>query len=156
MTKLLQELKGHDQWWAWAQNLLTVVTLVLAPISARESFDAQIVGGAALYLAGAIVGLLGVRELGRNRSPHPQPLTGSFLVQSGIYLVMRHPLYSSLILVTFGWAIAWNSVPALLAAVALTILLDQKARLEERYLTKRFSEYREYAERVSRFFPGLY
>jgi protein-S-isoprenylcysteine O-methyltransferase Ste14 len=156
MTKQLLEREGRERWWVWVQNLLTVAALVLAPISARESNKALIVVGAALYLAGAIIGVMAVRELGRNRSPHPRPLTGSILVQSGIYSVMRHPLYSSLILVTFGWALAWNSLPTLLVTVALAILLDQKARLEERYITKRFPEYREYAAQVSRFVPGLY
>ena len=112
--------------------------------------------GVAIYLAGAILGVLAVRDLGRNRSSHPKPLPGSGHVQTGTYSLVRHPLYTSLILLTFGWSTAWNSFPGMLAAAALGILLDQKARLEERYLRERFPGYREYAVRVKRFLPWLY
>jgi protein-S-isoprenylcysteine O-methyltransferase Ste14 len=146
----------NDRWWIWAQNVLTLAALVVAPFSQRKIGGTQIVVGVAIYLAGAILGVLAVRDLGRNRSSHPQPRPESAHVETGTYSLVRHPLYTSLILLTFGWSTAWNSFPGMLAAAALGILLDQKASLEERYLRERFPGYREYAARVKRFLPWLY
>ena len=156
MTKALKRLTEDDRWWIWLQNVLTLASLVIAPTTKGKPYAVQIVLGVFLSVAGAVIGILGVRHLGRNRSPHPQPLPGSNLVRSGIFSLIRHPLYSSLILLTFGWAIWWNSVAAFLTAATLAMLLDQKARLEERYLNAQFPQYGDYAARVRRFLPGIY
>ena len=156
MTRIFQIFKGNDRWWIWLQNVLSLGVLLLAPLRRASGSQVQIVLGAALFLLGAVIGVLAVRDLSRNRSPHPQPLTGGSLVRSGIYSVIRHPIYASLLLVMFGWSIGWNSVPASIIASGLAILLDRKARLEERYLSGRFQEYGAYAATVKRFVPGLY
>ena len=156
MNAMLQQRRLDDRWWIWAQNLLTLAALVVAPVFQQRSGTGQILIGAALYLCGAIIGFLAVRDLGRNRSPHPQPLATSSLVQSGVYALMRHPLYTSLILLTVGWSIGWNSVPALAIAATLALFLDQKARVEERYLGNRYPEYGDYSARVKRFLPWIY
>ncbi len=156
MTSILKILKENDRWWIWLQNVLSLGVFLLAPLRRASGSQIQIVLGAALFLLGAVIGVQAVRDLSRNRSPHPEPLTGSILVRSGIYSVIRHPIYASLLLVLFGWSIGWNSLPASIIASALAILLDRKARLEERYLCERFQEYGAYAATVKRFVPGLY
>jgi len=77
-------------------------------------------------------------------------------VQTGIYGLVRHPLYSSVILLAVGWSLLWSSGAALAASVALAFLLDAKARVEERWLGEKFSDYAGYARRVRRFFPWIY
>lgn len=51
---------------------------------------------------------------------------------------MRHPLYLSLILAGFGWALIWASAPAAGATIALALLLRGKAAVEERLLLRKF------------------
>jgi protein-S-isoprenylcysteine O-methyltransferase Ste14 len=86
----------------------------------------------------------------------PKPIEDARLVEHGSYAVVRHPLYSSVIFLSLGWALVWQSWPALLASLALAILLDAKARLEERWLREKLREYAAYARRVKRFVPGVY
>lgn len=112
--------------------------------------------GAFLLLVSAGCGLAGAVSLGRNLTPFPKPSAGSRLVQTGIYGLMRHPLYTAVFCGSAGWALVWRSWPALLAALALAPLLDAKARREERWLRQRFPGYAGYERRVRRFVPWIY
>lgn len=105
---------------------------------------------------GAIFGLAGVQALGRCRTPYPEPLTEGHLVRVGIYRRVRHPLYTSLMLITCGWGLSWSSWWCLASAVALSVLLIAKALAEERWLRKRYPDYSEYAAKVPRFLPFLF
>jgi protein-S-isoprenylcysteine O-methyltransferase Ste14 len=112
--------------------------------------------GAFLLLVSAGCGLAGAVGLGRNLTPFPKPSAGSRLVQTGIYGLMRHPLYTAVFCGSVGWALVWQSWPALFAALALAPLLDAKARREERWLRHQFPEYAGYEQRVRRFVPWVY
>jgi len=146
---------AYERWWIWLQNLLTLATLASAPLYRGIPSGTLIAIGGGLILCGAVFGIMGVRALGSNRTPHPEPLPDATFVKHGIYSVVRHPLYTSLSLLTIGWSMMWSSVAAMPFAACLIVLLDLKARAEERYLTQRFPEYREYAARVARFLPGI-
>ena len=107
-------------------------------------------------LAGAWLGIAGVRVLGLNRTPFPEPRPGSQLVTTGIYARVRHPLYASVIALGFGWALLWSSGPALALAAAQAVFFYVKARFEERLLRERFAEYADYTRRVPRLVPLLF
>ena len=112
--------------------------------------------GAFLLLIAAGCGLAGTVSLGRNLTPFPKPSSSTKLVQTGIYGLMRHPLYTAVCCGSVGWALMWRSWPALLAALALGPLFDAKARREERWLRQQFPEYAGYERRVRRFVPWIY
>ena len=106
---------------------------------------------------GAVFGLAGVTALRGNRTAFPKPKDGSELIQSGVYAWVRHPLYSSVLLVSLGWALAWQSAIALVLALSMGPFFYAKAKLEERWLRARFSEYAEYESRVCcRFLPFIF
>lgn len=112
--------------------------------------------GVLLLLVAAGIGLAGTVSLGRNLTPFPKPSESTQLVQSGVYRFMRHPLYTAVFCGSVGWALVWQSWPALVAALALAPLFDAKARAEERWLRQRFAEYAGYEQRVRRFVPWIY
>ncbi len=120
-------------------------------------------GPAAWRWAGALVlvvavgtAVAGAKALGRNLTPFPKPADHAKLVQHGIYASIRHPLYTAVILAGFGWALAWLSWPALLAASALLPFFHAKSCREEAFLRRKFPGYREYETRTRRFIPWLY
>jgi protein-S-isoprenylcysteine O-methyltransferase Ste14 len=117
---------------------------------------ALLVPGAALLGLGAIVGLLGAIGLGRGLTPFPKPAPDMRMVQNGVYAVIRHPLYTGGMAVALGWALVWQSWPALLAGVALILFPDFKTRREERWLREQFPQYPDYAKRVHGFIPWVY
>ena len=144
-------------WWVVAQNALTLTVLALAPLfRAQWQLAAISIAGGVLLSIGGCLAIAGVCALGRNLSPYPKPLKDSRLVQGGVYAVVRHPLYSSLMFASVGWALLWASGAALASAGALTLVLRAKAMHEERWLRDRYPEYRDYEQRVKRFVPGLW
>ena len=108
--------------------------------------------GSAVFLVGAAVVLLGLAGLvsalfAFRNTPPGQPVTG------GPYRLSRHPQIVMAATVLLGGCIAVGSWPALLAVLAgrafghLSILAEEKACLEQ------YGEaYREYMERVPRYF----
>ena len=91
--------------------------------------------------------------LGRNSTPFPRPSDGSQLVQTGIYGMVRHPLYTSVMTASLGWALIWESWYAVLPALMLIPFFHAKVRREERWLQEKFPDYADYARRVPRFIP---
>ena len=57
--------------------------------------------GFSLIIISTIVMLISIKDLGRNLSPFPRPIVNGNLITSGIYRFIRHPMYYSLILISF-------------------------------------------------------
>ena len=109
-------------------------------------------------LAGVGLGVLLVAawQLGRNLTTLPRPRPGGFLVQKGLYRVVRHPIYAGLLLWALGSSLAHLNPWTLGLAGLLFGLLNRKASLEERWLEERHPEYRDYRKRVRKLIPWVY
>jgi len=138
------------------------VCLLLGVVACALVWRAQwhglltLVSALTAFALAAVSGLLGALAIGRNLTPFPKPGPRKTLVRHGIYGVVRHPLYSSVILASLGWALLWASGPALAMTAVLAVFLDAKARREERWLREQFPEYADYARRVRRLVPWIY
>lgn len=142
--------------WVMAQGVMMCSVVLLAVFFRGEEFGPLIVAaGAVLLLVGAVVALAGALALGRNLTPFPKPGVRVRLVRHGVYAVIRHPLYSSVISCSIGWSLVWQSWPALVPASALIPFFHAKARHEERWLRAMFPEYAGYETEVRRFVPWL-
>ena len=143
--------------WVLGQGLL-LCAVVAGGILCHNQWQslAFTICGAGLLLLAAGCGLAGSISLGRNLTPFPKPSASSTLVRTGIYGLIRHPLYTAVFCGSVGWALVWRSWPALLAALALAPLFDGKALREERWLRQQFPEYADYERRVRRFVPWIY
>lgn len=114
---------------------------------------------AAGLLAGSIGGLLvlaGLVSLGRNLAAVPHPKDDATLVISGAYRLVRHPIYSGLILGSFGWGLLMNSLVTLLLAALLFFFFDIKSRREEKWLALKFADYPTYQKTVRKLVPFIY
>lgn len=114
-----------------------------------------IVLGLALVALGLGIALAAGAGLGRTLTPSPIPKAEGVLVTSGVYGLVRHPLYSGLLVLGLGLVVIGASVLHLLAWVALLSVLMAKSRFEERMLADHYSGYAQYAARVGRLVPGL-
>jgi protein-S-isoprenylcysteine O-methyltransferase Ste14 len=140
--------------WVLAQFALMATVLVLAWLFRGQGLGAwSFWFGGILLILGGVFGVAGVTVLGRGTTPLPKPAEQAQLVQTGIYGRVRHPLYTSVLLASPGWALIWQSWPSLLAALALIPFFQAKARREERWLREKFAEYAEYERRVPQFLP---
>jgi protein-S-isoprenylcysteine O-methyltransferase Ste14 len=108
-----------------------------------------------LAFGSAMLGMLAVRELGKQWSLTARVLDAHDLVQSGPFAHVRHPIYSALLglLLATGLALstAWLT---LLAAVVYLMGTYSRALREEALLRAHFgAAYDEYARRVPRLIP---
>jgi len=85
--------------------------------------------------------LVAIKDLGRNLSPFPSPKNNSSLVTTGIYQFTRHPMYYSLIFISFGVFITKLSIYYLFLSTSLGLIIKFKIALEEKYLNNRFENY---------------
>lgn len=104
-------------------------------------------------VVGAVVMLLAGTALGRGLTAVPIPNEHAQLRTGGLYRLVRHPIYSGLLLASGSYVVATGSGWRALAFGALVVLLTAKARWEEVRLARRFAAYPEYAARTPRFVP---
>jgi protein-S-isoprenylcysteine O-methyltransferase Ste14 len=143
--------------WVLGQSALLLAVLAGGVLCRGGWQSAPVTScGAVLLVAGAVVGLAGAAALRGHLTPFPKPASKARLVQSGVYSLMRHPLYTAVFLGAVGWGLVWRSWPALVAGLALGPFFDAKARREERWLRQHFPGYALYEQRVRRFIPGIY
>jgi len=110
--------------------------------------------GAAILAAGLGFSVWARVHLGRNWSGIVTLKDTHELIRSGPYALVRHPIYTGLLLGFVGSAVArdeWRGVPAV-AIVAFA--LWRKLRLEERWMVETFGDaYRRYRDEVPALIP---
>jgi protein-S-isoprenylcysteine O-methyltransferase Ste14 len=111
--------------------------------------------GIVLIAMGVVLTVRGATDLGTALTPVPRPRADAELVETGVYGLVRHPIYAGLILIAFGWAIAQAAVIAVVLAVVLAAFFWLKSTREEDWLEKRFAGYLAYRGRTPRFIPWI-
>jgi protein-S-isoprenylcysteine O-methyltransferase Ste14 len=118
--------------------------------------EALFVIGAALLVLGLGFTVWARLTLGRNWSGHVTLKAGHRLIRSGPYALVRHPIYTGLLLAMLGSTIATDEWRAVLALVIATSALVRKLRIEESWLAGEFgNEYEVYRKEVKALVPGL-
>lgn len=156
--------KGErGEYWFLAQALGIVVFFLLPvhpvisslawPLPVKWGFS----GVAALMGLVAVVFIgKGLLDLGQSLTPLPYPREDGQLVTSGIYSVVRHPLYSGLCLAMGAWVLATLSWPHLLWGAIVVAILLRKAHLEEQWLERKYPEYPDYRRQVKQLIPWIW
>jgi len=109
-----------------------------------------------LLLGASILVLKGLLDLGQSLTPLPYPRADGQLVQTGSYGLVRHPLYSGIILAALAYAIGQFSLSHFAGALTLLVFFDLKASREEGWLSEAYPDYGDYRQRVKKLIPWLY
>ncbi len=112
--------------------------------------------GQILFYSGIVIAIWAAILLGPNLTPLPKPKPSGQLIQTGLYKLVRHPIYFGVILVSFGWAGIEQTIYTLVLAFILLIFFDLKSRQEEIWLTQKFSEYDVYKQNTKKLIPYIY
>ena len=112
--------------------------------------------GYGIFILGTIIALIAAINLGKNLTPLPRPKENAELVQTGLYRLVRHPIYFGVIVLSIGWGVIQQSALVWLYVIAIAVFFDIKSRKEERWLVARFSTYTDYQGRVRKLIPWLY
>ena len=113
-------------------------------------------GGGALGLLGGALVITGVLCLGSSLTAVPYPKDEATQVEGGPYQIVRHPIYSGLILAALGWSLIVQGWLTVGYALILFIFFDIKSRREERWLTQKYAGYEAYRRRVHKLIPFVY
>ena len=109
---------------------------------------------ALIVLAGAAFSVWARLILGRNWSAEITFKRGHELIESGPYRLARHPIYTGMIAMALGTAIAYGRPIGLMVFLSLCGALWWKAREEEAVMSRHFpSEYADYRARVRAIIP---
>jgi protein-S-isoprenylcysteine O-methyltransferase Ste14 len=110
--------------------------------------------GAVVTASGLLCSVWARHHLGKNWSQAVTLKAGHELITTGPYAVVRHPIYTGLLMAFAGSAIARGEWRGVLAVALVLTVLWRKLRLEEEWMRSRFGDaYETYARRVSRLVP---
>jgi protein-S-isoprenylcysteine O-methyltransferase Ste14 len=110
--------------------------------------------GAFLTAAGLLFTVWARLYLGRNWSGSVTIKQEHELVTSGPYALVRHPIYTGLLLALLGSTLALGDWRAVLAFGLAAGALWRKLRVEERWMRQQFGDaYQSYSQRVAALIP---
>lgn len=128
--------------------------LLWLAVSADWTTPRLIVAGV-LCVASVLILGYAARDLRSALTVFPEPLQTAPFVTHGIYSVVRHPMYSAVILLAFGLAIvAWTPWAALIALV-LVMDLQIKYRYEDALLADKWPSASGYQREVPALIPRI-
>ncbi|MCS3901935.1 methyltransferase family protein [Methanococcus voltae] len=114
-----------------------------------------------LIVFGIVIALLGyimhVKCHKYHKKGHSKASEINKVVNTGIYGKVRHPMYTSILLIIWGIYLAWNFVYTSIVPVGATLLIFILAKKEEEYLSNNLGdEYLKYKKNVKwMFIPYL-
>jgi protein-S-isoprenylcysteine O-methyltransferase Ste14 len=136
---------------------IAVVILVRVLRGGSLAVHSPVLGaiGAALFVSGLALAIWARLHLGENWGMPMTQKDEPELVTSGPYSVVRHPIYSGLLLAFLGTALANNLLGLVITAV-LVAYFAYCARIEERNLTASFpTAYPQYMQHTKMLIPFL-
>ena len=156
----LPSLGPRGEGWVAIQGVLLVAIFVGGIAEGSPpwaAWTAASVVGAVLVLGGGVFALLGVLGLGRSLTALPHPRDDAELVTTGVYGLVRHPIYGGLVVAALGYGLVMQApVTAVAGSLALLAFFRLKSVREEAWLEKRYAGYEAYRVRTRRMLPFLY
>ena len=107
--------------------------------------------GLIIAIFGLVLGVIALLQINTKISPFPRPVADSQLIINGAFAISRHPIYTSILAVTFGYALYSASLFKMLIFMLLWLLFYYKSLYEEQLLCERFTEYVAYKKKTRRF-----
>jgi protein-S-isoprenylcysteine O-methyltransferase Ste14 len=169
--KLLSDWGITTNWWRGTRGEYWVIAqvvllLVFALIPPNKPNFIDLFSSGWLYTSWTLTAIFGILaivflgrslfDLGQNLTPLPHPRDEGQLVKTGIYKLVRHPMYSGVIYLTLAytsWQMSWLH---LVGSIVLFVFFDAKSRKEEVWLTARFPDYAKYSICVKKLIPWIY
>lgn len=109
-----------------------------------------------VYIIGVMFNLLGRHYLGHNWGNNVIIYKNHTLVNKGVYKIVRHPLYASIIWMIYAVGVlCQNYMVFILNTIIFIPFMYYRAKQEEKELEKEFEEYKDYRKKTGMFFPKI-
>ncbi|MBO0855420.1 MAG: isoprenylcysteine carboxylmethyltransferase family protein [Nocardia sp.] len=157
---------GSGEWFIGAGFVVSIALGVLAPIIQLIGAAAPIpaleatwlhVAGAAIAIAGLAAMIRAQAEMGASWRIGVDHEETTALVRAGIFRTMRNPIYTAMLVFTFGTCLIAPTPLAFIGFAALLADLELQVRIiEEPHLRAVHGDtYREYSRAAGRFLPRV-
>jgi protein-S-isoprenylcysteine O-methyltransferase Ste14 len=151
------------EYWVIAQGILLLVFALIPPNTPSFIDLGSSVWLYTSWILTAIFGVLSIVflgrslfDLGQNLTPLPHPRDEGQLVTTGVYGLVRHPMYSGVIYLALAYASWQMSWVHLVGSIVLFMFFDAKSRREEVWLTEKFPDYAKYSSHVKKLILWIY
>jgi protein-S-isoprenylcysteine O-methyltransferase Ste14 len=126
-------------------------------VCARSPEAWQTVLSVLFFILAGLFSWTGARTLGRHWRLDAGLSLDHELVRSGIYGVVRHPIYTSMLCLLLGTGFLFTPMPMLvISALVFVIGTEIRVRIEDKLLASRFgTEFRKYRRSVPAYIPFL-
>ena len=153
-------MRRADVLWLAGQGVLFLLAFVALPLTdglfGRLDVPGERIVGSAIFVVGAVIGVVAILQLGRQAVPQPTPVQGGQLIDTGVYGMVRHPIYTAVLLLIAGSVVRVLSVAGLVLIAISVVFFDRKIAYEEHLLCDAYPGYEDYRRRVRwRLLPGL-
>jgi protein-S-isoprenylcysteine O-methyltransferase Ste14 len=141
---------------AWAfvgVQAIILGLLVFLPADVWLTVQPFIVAGTVLEWLGALGIVASAVTIRSSLTAVPLPKEQGKLGTSGLYKYVRHPMYTSVLVLSLGIALLSGNVIKYALVLCLYALFYYKSQYEERYLRQKYPGYEAYAKQTPRFIP---
>lgn len=112
--------------------------------------------GLVLAVAGLVFSVWARIYLGSNWSPAAMLRKGQTLVRKGPYGIVRHPIYSGLIVAIVGTALVFGGYRIIISIICVFLFAWVRISEEEKLMSQQFGEdYTKYKKDVKAIIPGI-
>ena len=146
-----KEQQGEQKEVVWQSGLMFIAAFVLAGLNFRFGWltlpNWVVWAASVLFLLAYLMWGEVLRENAwLSRTVEVQK--GQIVVDSGLYGVVRHPMYSASVLLFLSMPLVLNSILSFLVMLVYLPIISKRIRGEEKLLKKELPGYAEYTERV--------
>lgn len=146
---------GFPRFFLWEADLALILINVPVwfdhPLAWNQLLSWVLLAGSIIMV---VAGFATLKQMGKAQG-HFENTTA--LVTNGIYRYVRHPMYSSLLLLGWGSFLKDISLPSSLLVALSTVSAIITAKLEELEIREKFGDaYREYKKHTGLFIPYVF
>lgn len=160
--------KGSSRGWVLSRLGLLLFAVIVYKLriffpSLHFAHSPSFFRNEAVRMVGVVLNALGLLfatwarvHLGRNWSARPTMKVGHELITSGPYRIVRHPIYTGIVLGWFGFGLVYGLISMGLF-VTFALMFAWRIRREEAYMTELFpGQYPAYRARTNALIPLLW
>jgi protein-S-isoprenylcysteine O-methyltransferase Ste14 len=154
----MQKTPKPNRIHSWSFVVVQVVILgllILMQSNIGPSASSNQTLGKTLQIVGWIGIFISAFNIRTVLTAEPLPRENGKLSTNGLYKYVRHPMYTSVLLLSLGIAVMSGSIIKYFLVFGLALLFHFKSVYEEKYLALQYPEYKSYAQKTPKFIPFI-